>query len=131
MLDLPWTAKPDQLTRGRVSVPIPPGAAWSVLDGNSWSEWEPDVPDVLHWWFARLDHGTVFPLHTDQHHEGCARRVWIPLDDWEPGHIFVYGDRVVTDYRRGDWIEFAPDVVHGAANLSTRVKISLQLMLTK
>ena len=51
----------------------------------------------------------------------------MPLKDWERGHIFVYEDTVVTNYKAGDvYMYESAQALHGAANIGLTPRIVLQ-----
>jgi hypothetical protein len=86
----------------------------------------------LNWWFVKLNPTCVFPLHRDTFHDDSAnvRRLWIPYQDFIPGHVFLYKDHFIKDYTRGDIFEFDdPLALHGSANLGTVPKLSLQIVI--
>jgi hypothetical protein len=45
--------------------------------------------------------GNCMPIHTDPHtsYESNSQRYWVPLQDYQNGHWFVYNDVVITDCR--------------------------------
>ena len=83
----------------------------------------------IHWWITKLTPGQFMPMHTDPHtHDKKCRRYWIPLQDYVPGHIFLYGSELVADYIANDIFEYydAQDL-HGAANISHTPRLVLQI----
>lgn len=84
-----------------------------------------------HWWFCKLNPGDMFPMHQDLFEENKPniRRFWMPCDNSKLGHIFVYGNKMLEDYRAGDLFEFEdPKEWHAACNLGFEPKISLQIV---
>ena len=83
------------------------------------------------WWFSKLPPGSVFPFHQDIYSTIQAkRRLWIAYQNYVPGHVFAYEDKVLTGYKAGDMFEFDDTAVwHGAANCGLIPKISLQLVV--
>jgi hypothetical protein len=52
------------------------------------------------------------------------------LQDWEPGHIFVYDDKIATNYKAGDMFEWSdPMTVHGPANIGYHTRYTLQITM--
>jgi hypothetical protein len=50
------------------------------------------------------------------------------LQDWEPGHVFVYEDKVNPVYKKGDIFEWSdPELLHGVVNLSFNSRYTLQI----
>lgn len=87
---------------------------------------------TLNWWFVKLAPTCTFPLHQDTFRDDSeqVRRLWIPYQDYIPGHIFIYKDQLIKDYTAGDIFEFDDALaIHGSANLSTVPKISLQVVI--
>lgn len=81
------------------------------------------------WWFSKLNPGDFFPMHLDHFKtETNVIRYWMACEDYKPGHVFVYGESVLQNYKAGDMYEFSADMWHGAANLGFDPKISLQIM---
>ena len=80
-----------------------------------------------HWWITKMYPGQFMPMHTDPHtHEKPCKRYWIPLQDYIPGHIFIYEGELIKDYKFGDVYEFDVSTdYHGAANIGHTPRISL------
>lgn len=83
----------------------------------------------IHWWFTKLMPGQFMPMHTDPHtHNHSCKRYWIPIYDYHPGHIFVYNNEMITNYRAGDVYEYINSTdSHGAANIGHIPRIVLQV----
>ena len=82
-----------------------------------------------HWWITKLYPGQFMPMHTDPftHYNDC-KRFWVPLQDYKPGHIFLYENIFIKDYKAGDVYEyFNSQDVHGAANISHEPRLVLQV----
>lgn len=89
----------------------------------------PWITSDYHWWITKLYPGQFMPVHTDPHtHEKHCKRYWCPLQDYHPGHIFLYKNIVQTDYKKGDIFvyEDAQDM-HGAANIGHTPRLVLQV----
>jgi len=90
----------------------------------------PFIISKYHWWITKMLPGNFMPMHIDPHtlYEKNSQRYWIPFQDWEPGHIFLYKDKVITDYKAGDvYIYDEAEALHGAANIGYTPRIVLQL----
>lgn len=93
-----------------------------------------NIPGVskgkLMWWITRMSPGQLMPVHVDPR-IGIVDRVkryWMPWTDWEPGHVFVYEDQVITNYRAGDlFLMTDPMAIHGAANVGLTTRITLNI----
>lgn len=95
------------------SIPQPP-----FLDGE------------FHWWITKMLPGNFMPIHIDPHTliEKNSERFWIPLQDYEPGHIFLYENQIITNYKAGDvWQYEISSALHGAANIGYTPRIILQV----
>jgi hypothetical protein len=81
------------------------------------------------WWITKLMPGQYMPMHSDPFTQTTnVRRFWVPLMDYEPGHVFIYKGTMVQDYKLGDLYQFDNAVdLHGAANISYSPRIMLQL----
>lgn len=84
----------------------------------------------FYWWITKMLPGQFMPMHVDPHAitmENCER-FWIPLQDWQAGHIFMYEDQVITNYRAGDvWTYKDSTALHGAANIGFIPRVVLQI----
>jgi|TARA_B110000908_G_scaffold3755_1_gene4906 hypothetical protein len=89
----------------------------------------PWVTDDYHWWITKLYPGQFMPMHTDPHtHERDCKRYWVPLQDYHPGHIFMYNNSVINNYNKGDVFEYAhAQDIHGAANIGHIPRLVLQV----
>lgn len=87
-------------------------------------------------WYSRFSPGQGIPLHSDSNGEfleaptdNVARYVLF-LQDWIPGHIFLYQDKnMLTDYKAGDLFLYNdPYESHAACNLSNSVRVTYQIL---
>ena len=82
-----------------------------------------------HWWITKMYPGQFMPMHVDPHanHRDCVR-YWMPLQDYHPGHIFVYDKQLAVDYKVGDLFSFADSTAyHGAANIGHTPRVMLMI----
>ena len=73
----------------------------------------------------------MFPMHQDLFKENKPniRRFWMAMQDSKLGHVFVYEDTTLKNYRAGDLFEFEdPNAWHAACNLGFEPKVSLQIV---
>ena len=56
-----------------------------------------------------------------------AKSYWMPFQDWTVGHVFMYQDTPVTNYKKGDVFEYDASIVHCAVNISLVPRIILQV----
>jgi len=89
----------------------------------------PWTKNKVHWWFTKMMPGQFMPVHTDPHaHETPCNRYWMPLQDYQPGHIFIYKDAMVSNYKQGDVFMFDHERdIHGAANIGHTPRLMLLL----
>jgi hypothetical protein len=90
----------------------------------------PFVQGKFHWWITKMLPGNFMPMHVDPHtkYEKNSKRYWIALQDYQSGHIFMYKNRVITDYKLGDvWCYEDSTAEHGAANIGRVPRIILQI----
>lgn len=89
----------------------------------------PFVNGEYHWWITKLYPGQYMPVHTDPHtHEQTCKRYWCPLQDYHPGHIFLYKDTVPVNYKKGDVFVYDQEQdMHGAANIGHIPRLVLQI----
>jgi hypothetical protein len=81
------------------------------------------------WWITKLMPGQFMPMHTDPftHYDAC-KRYWVPLQNYEYGHLFVYRNIVLTTYNTGDVYEYVNSQdIHGAANIGHTPRVVLQV----
>lgn len=113
------------------------------MKGATWSFYYDEHTGIRHlelpfpikgsykWWFVKINPGCVFPLHVDTFEDDSdtVRRLWIPCQDYIPGHVFIYKDNMIKDYKAFDVFEFDdPTALHGSSNISNIPKISLQIV---
>lgn len=85
-----------------------------------------------HWWVTKMMPGDFMPMHVDPHtkQEKNTDRFWIPLQDWEQGHIFMYENEAITNYKKGDvYMYDNSQALHGAANIGLVPRVVLQITL--
>lgn len=89
----------------------------------------PWVKGKMHWWITKMMPGDIMPMHEDPTTLGNdCKRYWMPLQDYESGHIFIIKDKLITEYSAGD--VFVYDVAqdnHGAANIGFTPRFVLQV----
>ena len=95
----------------------------------------PDVPEKrtkVNWWFVMLYPGEFQAMHVDPQLTEVENpvRYTMFLQDWEPGHIFVYDDKVAANYKAGDMFEWSdPMIIHGPANICYNTRYTLQITM--
>lgn len=90
----------------------------------------PETRSKCHWWFVKLKPGEMQAMHVDPHLLEVKNplRYSVFLEDWEPGHIFVYDNVMLSDYSAGDVYEWSePMCVHGCVNIGYTTRYTLQV----
>jgi hypothetical protein len=104
--------------------------------------------ECILWWFVKLNPGELQLMHYDMHPLGVfhqnnnfskvtssstlvnPKRYTMYLQDWEPGHVFVYDDKMNVNYKKGDIYEWNdPETFHGVVNLSFNPRYTLQITM--
>lgn len=146
----------DSLTTGRISmkdvrVSDEMKSMYDYTCSNPWYTWFghseeiagkniklPELPikrKYLFWWIVRMNPGQFQPLHIDPHMLGATnpKRYTMFLQDYQPGHIFIYGEnKMVTGYKAGDLFEWDDGdcfKIHAAGNISYNFRYSVQISL--
>lgn len=95
----------------------------------------PDLPEKrskCHWWFIKLLPGQMQAMHIDPHLVEVKNpvRYTMFLQDFHPGHIFVYEDKIAANYKAGDVFEWSdPMIIHGCTNISFETRYTLQITM--
>lgn len=90
----------------------------------------PFIQKPYHWWITKMMPGNFMPIHVDPHttYQKDSERYWMPLQDYEPGHVFLYEDNFITNYKAGDLFRYTrADALHGAANIGYNPRLVLQI----
>lgn len=83
------------------------------------------------WWFIKMIPGNYMPMHRDPHVSEPDKtnvvRYWMPLQDYVPGHVFIYNKTLMTDYKAGDlWAYDDANEIHGACNIGFSTRLTFQ-----
>lgn len=81
------------------------------------------------WWFSKMLPGQRMPMHIDRARPDVEiNKYWMPWTDYQPGHIFTIGNKVLTNYKAGDVYRFDyAGERHGACNIGHSHRIVLQI----
>lgn len=112
------------------------------LSETWWYIYEPDtlpfdiIPPIekdkkIIWWFIKLLPGGKMPMHRDPHTYDSeisnVVRYWMPLQDYEPGHIFIYDKTFMHSYKAGDLYMYTDsDEIHGCCNIGYSTRLTFQ-----
>jgi hypothetical protein len=92
----------------------------------------PETRKHCFWWFVKLLPGQMQAMHVDPHLVEVTNpvRYTMFLKDFEPGHIFVYDNKMISDYTAGDVYEWSdPMIVHGVVNIGYNIRYTLQVTM--
>jgi len=90
----------------------------------------PKTRKNMHWWFIKLLPGQMQTMHIDPHLVEVKNpvRYSVFLQDYIPGHIFMFDDFMATNYKAGDVFEWNdPECIHAAVNVSYDIRYTLQV----
>lgn len=81
------------------------------------------------WWGIKMKPGNFMPVHRDPHTYNekykNLTRYWMALQDWEPGHIFMYEDQTLVNYKKGDVYSYPdPQAIHCACNIGNTPRLT-------
>lgn len=83
------------------------------------------------WWIIKMLPGNIIPIHVDPHARNSSwknvNRYWMALQDWELGHIFMYENVTLVDYKKGDVFQYPQsNGIHGACNIGYNTRLVFQ-----
>lgn len=90
----------------------------------------PFIDQKYHWWITKMLPGNFMPMHVDPHtlYQKNSKRYWMPWQDYQDGHVFLYKNQFMSDYKLGDLYEYNDaNALHGAANIGHVSRIVLQI----
>lgn len=82
------------------------------------------------WWIIKLYPGQMQSMHFDPHLIDCKnpQRFTLFLQDFQPGHIFVWDNQIISDYKSGDLFQWSdPMCYHGCVNIGYETRYTLQI----
>lgn len=115
------------------------GVFFHLLESDLFS-FEVDHPpwiaegDTFCWEVIKMHTGEFIPVHRDilKRKDTNSKRFWVPMLDWKPGHIFMYEDLYVTNYKAGDvFLYDDPRALHSAINIGKDVRLIMQVTTYK
>ena len=94
------------------------GLSWELYDRfNTTFNISPPYDFGTHkweWWFKKLLPGKGFPVVTLSE---STKRLWMPLTNYEIGHIFIYEEQMIAPFNAGDLFEFEHNAPYASINL--------------
>jgi hypothetical protein len=86
--------------------------------------WPTSLTDDIDWWVIKQQPGQMIPMHIDKNPEDRTSRYILMLQDYEPGHVLIWDDQYIRDYKRGDFFKVKNvNALHGGANLSNNIRL--------
>lgn len=82
------------------------------------------------WWLVKLYPGELQHMHYDPYLTETRNPAHysVFLQDWKPGHVFTYDDKILTNYKAGDMYRWStPYYYHGVVNLGYETRYTLQI----
>jgi hypothetical protein len=86
--------------------------------------------------YYRMQTDSMLPVHRDSYSrfrnifncklEDCVRVVIFPFD-WKPGHYFEIQETPIVNWKSGDYVKWAGDLPHMAANIGIEPRYTIQL----
>jgi len=85
--------------------------------------------DDIEWRFVKLLPGDVMPMHLDSDEPDLiSKKYWMPLQDYQNGHVFIWGETSITGWKKGNIYQFEDNNEwHGACNIGYSPRIILNL----
>ena len=80
------------------------------------------------WWIKKLLPGDGFPVVNLTE---TTRRLWMPLTDYEMGHIFIYEEQMIAPFSSGDLFEFEHNSPYAAVNLGVKPYYMMMFSVSK
>jgi len=107
------------------------------LDHIDWNKikTKPILPkffdEILEIWYTKYMPGDMLPFHTDDFDFDSTdiSRYVMMLQDMKLGHVFMYDNEILNNYRAGDVFEYPNrDIWHGACNMGFEPRMTMQIV---
>ena len=90
--------------------------------------WPVDVTNNIDWWVVKQLPGQCVPLHYDPNDESRTTRYVLMLQDYISGHMLLWNDVLIKDYKAGDLYKVTDvNSYHGSSNISNEPRIIAHL----
>lgn len=102
-------------------------------DMQGWKLTPPVMPNddrTQLWWIVKLLPGQMQSMHFDPHLIDVKnpQRYTLFLEDWKPGHIYIWEDQYISNYKAGDLYKWKdPMCYHGCTNIGYETRYTLQI----
>lgn len=83
------------------------------------------------WWILKYMPGNMMPFHIDMtsNYENPIY-LYMTIEDYKPGHVMIYNDRLISHYKAGDLFIFRDvNTLHGACNMGYEPRYILRVAL--
>jgi hypothetical protein len=92
-------------------------------------DWPVDTSNAkIDWWVIKLKPGQGLPMHVDPDPEDTTDRYVLCLQDYEPGHILLWDNELLKDYKKGDLFKVTHiNGTHGSSNISNSLRLIAHL----
>lgn len=118
----------------------PKGVKHVAFEGLSWELYDRHNTDFnisppydfgthsWEWWIKKILPSGGFPVVTLTE---STRRFWMPLTNYEPGHIFIYEDQMIAPFNAGDLFEFEHNAPYASVNLGVDPMYMMMFAVSK
>lgn len=90
--------------------------------------WPVELTDKIDWWVVKQLPGQCVPIHYDPNDEEYTTRYILMLQDYIPGHMLLWDDVLIRDYKKGDLYKVNNvNSYHGSSNISNDPRIIAHL----
>lgn len=81
--------------------------------------WPVPLSEKIDWWIVKQLPGQCIPIHVDDNDPLYTTRYVLMLQDYVPGHMLMWNDNLIRDYKKGDMFKVTDvNSKHGSANIS-------------
>jgi hypothetical protein len=95
-------------------------------------KWPVSISDRsnIDWWVIKQHPGQMIPIHIDANPEETTSRYILCLQDYVPGHIMLWGDIFLKDFKKGDLFKLdGMNSLHGGCNISLEIRLIAYLIV--
>jgi hypothetical protein len=79
------------------------------------------------WLPPHVDHFENYTKHYNIKDKTKIKRSIVFLEDWRPGHVFCLENRIILNWRAGDYYTWRHDASHWGGNFGDEARYTLQL----
>lgn len=90
--------------------------------------WLTNSNNYFYWWMVKMFPSQFMHMHQDPDVEKNVIRYWMPWTDYEPGHVFIINEELITNYKAGDVFAYVDQgAYHGSCNIGYSPRFVLQV----